>query len=193
MRLLAALVLCAVSAGAESKTYRLGPVPGNLLKLEVFKTGLMNGRVHVFEFPAYSGQLEYDPEQPETARVTLEIDTAPIQLKDDWLSASDARKVLQHATQEMLGVAQHPKLRFESKQIQTLGAGRFRLTGDLTIRSITRPVTVEVEIQSGSQPGFTGAAAFKMTAYGLKPPSAALGAIGTRDEMRFTFRLTGQP
>ena len=33
----------------------------------------------------------------------------------------------------------------------------------------------------------------KLTNYGLKPPKAALGLIGTKDEMDFTFSLTARP
>jgi hypothetical protein len=34
-----------------------------------------------------------------------------------------------------------------------------------------------------------GGATIKMTDYGLKPPAAALGTIGTKDEMRIEFRI----
>jgi hypothetical protein len=36
---------------------------------------------------------------------------------------------------------------------------------------------------------FTGSATVRITDFGLKPPSAALGVIGTKDEMTFSFVL----
>ena len=46
--------------------------------------------------------------------------------------------------------------------------------------------------QVGGSLRFAGSTTFGMKAYGIKPPSALLGAIGTRDEMDLTFRLRAQ-
>jgi polyisoprenoid-binding protein YceI len=61
------------------------------------------------------------------------------------------------------------------------------VAGNLTIRNITNPVTVAVVYKGGET--FEGSAKVRLTDYKLKPPSALLGAIGTKDEMTVTFRL----
>jgi polyisoprenoid-binding protein YceI len=46
---------------------------------------------------------------------------------------------------DFLDVANHPSITFRSKQITAAGAGRFKVTGDLTIRGVTRTVTFDVD------------------------------------------------
>jgi hypothetical protein len=52
---------------------------------------------------------------------------------------------------------------------------------------ISKPVSVQVIL--GADLSIQGSAKLKMTDWGMKPPSAALGAIGTRDEMSVAFVL----
>jgi polyisoprenoid-binding protein YceI len=74
------------------------------------------------------------------------------------------------------------------------GAGKFEVEGDLTIRDLTRPVVVSVTLQQGSAGlVFDGSAVVKMKDYNMKPPSAAMGLIGTMDEMLLTFHLLARP
>ncbi len=42
-------------------------------------------------------------------------------------------------------VANHPTMTFRSKQIVSAGADHFKVTGDLTIRGVTKEVTFDVE------------------------------------------------
>ncbi len=46
---------------------------------------------------------------------------------------------------DFLNAAVYPQLHFKSKRVERVGTNRARLIGDLTIRDITRPVTLEVE------------------------------------------------
>jgi len=41
---------------------------------------------------------------------------------------------------------EHPHMTFVSKQIESKGGNEYRLTGDLTIRGITKPVTLDGEV-----------------------------------------------
>ena len=38
---------------------------------------------------------------------------------------------------------EHPQMKFVSKQIESKGGNEYRLIGDLTIRGITKPVTLD--------------------------------------------------
>ena len=46
---------------------------------------------------------------------------------------------------DFFDVANYPAITFRSKQITAAGAGRFKVTGDLTIRGVTRAVTFDVD------------------------------------------------
>lgn len=181
------LPVLACAAALTAADLRVAPHAGDYLRLEVYKTGLLSGKVHVIEFPAYEGTLAFDPARPHEARLSLAIDAGALQVKDTWLSSKDLEKVRQHALKEMLDAAKHPRIRFRSTKVDVVEKDRYRVAGVLTIRE--REAVVEVQA-NGAGGAFEGEAKFRLSAFGLKPPSAALGAIGTRDEMRLVFRLT---
>jgi polyisoprenoid-binding protein YceI len=171
--------------GALLVVYAIGPAEGSRFALEVDKTGFLSGKKHLFLYERYQGQLEYDPEAPEKSRIDLTIDATSAVCRDTWVKPKDLKKI-QDIAFELLDVKQHPTLRFVSERIARKPDGTFEVTGHLTIRGITRPVTVAVAVDARV---FTGTATVRMKDYGIKPPSAALGTIGTKNEMRVEFRL----
>lgn len=187
-----ALLSCFVSlALAETKLYRLQPDPDSRMELLVAKTGFLKGKQHRFLFERYEGTLRYDAGNPSMSHVTLTIDSQSISCKDTWVSAKDLKKIQDLALNEMLDAGRNPAMSFTSTSIRQISADKFEVTGDLTIRTITKPVVVSVTLSSASAGNLqvNGSAEIKMTDYKLKPPSAALGTIGTKDEMAFSFSL----
>jgi polyisoprenoid-binding protein YceI len=171
---------------AQPRNLRVAPVAGSEFKLEVEKTGLLKGKKHIFKFEKYGGVLAYDVQMPEKSRIELEIESASATLHDDWVNDKDKKKVLAVTQTELLESGKYPKLKFVSEKITAKGAGSFEVLGKLTIRNITNAVTVAVT-QNGEV--YAGMAKVKLTDYKLKPPSAALGAVGTKDEMTVSFVL----
>jgi polyisoprenoid-binding protein YceI len=90
------------------------------------------------EFNKVSGSVVLDPSDPTKSTVEITADTATINTRepqrDEHLRSAD-----------FFDVANHPTMKFRSKRIAAAGAGRFKVTGDLTIRGTTREVTFEVE------------------------------------------------
>ncbi len=88
-------------------------------------------------FAKWSGSIELDPQDLTRSSVDVHIDTASIDTqvadRDTHLKSAD-----------FLDVANHPELAFASKRIEKLGEG-YRVTGDLTIRGVTREVTLDAE------------------------------------------------
>lgn len=159
---------------------------GTRFELIVEKTGLLSGKKHIFSFPKLEGNVTLDP-----PAVQIAIDARAVQLHDDWVSSKDRDKILAltHSA-EMLHTPAHPLLTFQSTQVVPAGEGRYRVTGVLTLRGAARSVEVEVTRQGDL---FTGKAKFPMSRFGMKPPKAALGAVGTRDEVSVTFALEAKP
>ncbi len=177
MRLLVFSLLATVGFAAE---WKLAPATANTVDLFVEKTGMMSGKKHWFRFPQLTGAFSTDP-----AKVELRFDVKAMQCFDTWLSAKDQKKVLEHALgKETLDVAKYPEVTFSSTAVD----GE-KVTGNLTIRGVSKPVTVTVKAVGEGQ--YEGSAVFKMTDFGIKPAKAALGAIGTKDEMTLQFKLTG--
>lgn len=172
---------------AETRVLRVSPAPGTKFQLEVEKTGLMRGKKHLFLFERYTGKLTMDVQMPERSKMELEIESRSAVLKDDWVSDKDAKKIMEMAQMDMMDAAKYPLMKFVSKSVVPGANGHFTVSGDLTIRNITNPVTIGLVAKPGDL--FEGSARVKLTDYKLKPPAAALGAIGTKDEMLVSFLL----
>ena len=170
--------------------YEIRPSPQSRFALEVLKTGIWSGKKHVFVFEKYSGSVRFDPASPENSTVQLSLEGASAVCQDTWVSPSDLQSIQKKAF-EMMDVAKHPQLVFSSERIVTGGANRFQVHGSLSIRGIAKPavVTVAMVRQDDGTLLFNGSAEVRLKDYGLKPPSAALGLIGTADEMHLEFAL----
>ena len=193
--MLALTVLAGTTCVFAEGTYSFAPSPGSRIELVVSKTGLLRGKQHLFVFESFSGTLRYDPGKSEASQVRLEIASKSIVCKDTWVGANDLRKIRDVATKDMLDVEHHPKMTFTSVAIRSVGADRFEAQGDLTIRGITKPVVVTVSVAAGAGGvlSIEGRSRVRLTDYGLKPPSAAFGTIGTKDEMMISFNLAARP
>ena len=96
-------------------------------------------------FTDFEGVLHVGP-TPEESTVELTIRAASIDTgvdgRDDHLRSPD-----------FLDVERYPELRFRSTAITPVGDDRFEVTGDLTIRGITKPVTLAADFEgTGTDP-----------------------------------------
>jgi polyisoprenoid-binding protein YceI len=184
----AALILMASALNGDE--LRLAP-EGRPLKLEVEKAGLLSGKKHHFEFPDYTGVVNFDPANPAAATVTIEIAAGNLKVMDDWIDEKDRKKVAEFTRSAgMLDSSKHPKMLFRSTRIERSGEDAYRVTGDLVVRGVAKPVALDVKIKRDTGGlAVEGRGAFPMTQFGLKPPSAALGAIRTKDLMTLRFEV----
>jgi polyisoprenoid-binding protein YceI len=90
------------------------------------------------EFTKLSGSALIDPADPSKSSVEITIEAASINTRepqrDEHLRSAD-----------FFDVANHPTLTFRSTHVTALDADNFKLTGDLTIRGVTKKVTFDVE------------------------------------------------
>jgi polyisoprenoid-binding protein YceI len=89
------------------------------------------------QFNKLSGTVNWDGKTFGGASVEIVIDAASIDTRepkrDDHLRSAD-----------FFDVAKFPTITFKSTRIEAAGEGRLRMTGDMTIRGITRPVVFDV-------------------------------------------------
>jgi polyisoprenoid-binding protein YceI len=95
--------------------------------------GMMTVRGHFAEVTA-GGHI--DPEHPEKTTVEATINTASIRTHNERRD-SDLR------SSNFLEIDKYPTMTFKSTKIERVGDG-FEVTGDLTIKGTTRPVTLDV-------------------------------------------------
>jgi polyisoprenoid-binding protein YceI len=188
MKFVSALLVFGLAAHAAT-LYDIRPQPGAQLALTVEKTGLYRGKKHLFLFEKYEGRLDFDAQKPEDSKIELTIDSRSLVCKDDWISESDRKSVVQTAFDDMLAVNRYSTMTFRGTSIKPLGGDRYEVQGTLTIRDLPKPnvVSVQLTVLNSSQLKLSGTATIRLTDYKLKPPSAILGAIGTKDDMTLNF------
>lgn len=186
--------LFASALWAQPVKWDIEPSEQGRFQLKVYKTGLYSGKVHTFVFDRYEGTFDYDPDAPEQASVEFTVQSGSIVCKDDWVSEKDRGKILAEARGNMLAVDKFPTIRFESSGLAPLADGSFTANGKLTIRDQPKPVTVKVRlVPQGGALRVEGSAVVSLEDYGLKPPSAAFGLIGTKSEMDVEFAFDLAP
>jgi polyisoprenoid-binding protein YceI len=94
--------------------------------------GMMTVRGHFAEVIA-GGTI--DPGHPERTEVEATINTSSIRTHNEQRD-----KDLRSST--FLEVDKYPTMTFKSTRIEHVGGDRYRVTGDLTIKGTTRPVTL---------------------------------------------------
>ena len=188
-------VLAAGALCAQPAHYELRPAHGSRFALTVEKTGLLSGKKHIFEFQRFTGRVLFDRAAPNRSQVELTIDAASATCKDSWVSDKDRSKILAFMRRDMLDVERHPRLTFRSSSVVMKGDRSFEVAGNLVVRGIDKPAKVSVIIDDGqgTLQSVNGQAVVRLKDYGLKPPKAALGAIGTKDEMTVEFQLVPLP
>jgi polyisoprenoid-binding protein YceI len=135
--------------------------------------GMMTVRGHFAELTV-TGDIH--PDQPERSTIEATINTASIRTHNEQRD-NDLR------SSNFLEVDKYPTITFKSSKIEPAGADRYKLTGDLTIKGTTRPVTLDV-VKYGE---------FNDPAMGHRIGYAAEGKINRKDfGMRFDMMLDGK-
>jgi len=88
-------------------------------------------------FKDVHGTLDFDPKNPQAASVEATIDARGL-----W-SGEPARDAHLKAA-DFLDVENHPTITFRGKGVELIGPDEGRMRGELTIRGVTRPITLEV-------------------------------------------------
>ncbi|MFC0254125.1 YceI family protein [Massilia consociata] len=94
------------------------------------------------KFRQFNAQIDYDATKPAASKASVDIMTASLDLGDPEYNKEVAKK-------EWFNVAQFPKASFVSSAIAPAGAGRFNVTGKLTIKGrsadVSFPLTMKTE------------------------------------------------
>jgi polyisoprenoid-binding protein YceI len=108
------------------------------------------------QFKDFSGQLSYDPANPGGTAMDLTVYTASVDMHDH-----DDEEVLKSG--EFFDVQHFPTMHFTSAATDLRPDGTFALTGDMTIRGVTKRMTIPVKLRQLPKPGDSSAAVFETT------------------------------
>jgi polyisoprenoid-binding protein YceI len=87
-------------------------------------------------FGTLSGTLQFDGRDLTTASVEATIDVASI-------NTNEPQRDAHLRSADFFHVEEHPTIGFRSTGVQHIEGDEYRVRGDLTIRGVTRPVTLE--------------------------------------------------
>jgi len=142
-------------------------------------------------FGKMTGTVYFDPPDISRLSAEVEIDVSSIstgnRARDEHLLGPD-----------FLDSAKYPKMAFKTIKVEALGNNRGKVTADLTLRGITRPVSFEVEclgpvkspFSGKSCIGFRGATKINRRDYGIEVDYPMEGGgLVVGEEIGITFDL----
>jgi polyisoprenoid-binding protein YceI len=91
-------------------------------------------------FEEFSGELQFDPEDRANSSIEVTIDLDSVDSGFDTFN--------EHLTEkpEWFNTDEYPEATFTSTGIEALGEDRLRVTGDLTLKGVTKEITLETTI-----------------------------------------------
>jgi polyisoprenoid-binding protein YceI len=118
-------------------------------------------------FDKFDGTFSYDAKAPEASKVSVEIDATSV-------SSNHAERDKHLRNADFLDVEKFPKATFVSKKVEPAGEGKAKVTGDLTLRGVTKEVVIDAEyVGGGADPwggnrvGFTGTTKLALADFGI--------------------------
>ncbi len=165
--LLAAIVLMVgAPAAAQSTQWQLDPAHSSA-QFAVRHMGISTVRG---TFTKLSGTARYDPADSKNNSVEVTIEAASVDSRVE-MRDNDLR------SDHFFDVQKYPTIVFRSTKVESAGTDKLNITGDLTIRGITKPVTLDVD--GPSKPVKDGQGRFHM------------GVSATATANRTDFGMTG--
>jgi len=168
LRFALALAACVAISGAvraEEISKDASLAPGGAYRLDVSHSQLLFSIAHLGlsdyfgRFDKLSGTLDFNAREPEKSTVAIDIaidgvDTPSERLNDELKST------------DVFAVDQFPTATFRSASVVRTGPDTGRIAGTLTIRGVTKPVSLDVVFSGGRQDPLNGnyALGFRATA-----------------------------
>lgn len=179
------LIACPATLPAEPVEYRFDPTHSRLY----FHVDHLGFSRSIGRFERFDGSFRFDPDDPTAARAEVRIAIGSIDMGDaDWNRTLLGKR--------WFAADEHPEAVFRSLRWLPAGDGQEgQLEGELTLRGISRPVTLEVRVNRiGPNPytlrhtaGFSAKALISRREFGL---DATPGAVG--DEVGLWIEVEGQ-
>lgn len=135
-RILLAMVAVTISvpAVAQTSAWQLDPAHSSA-QFAVRHMGISTVRG---TFTKLSGSAQYDPASAKNDSVDVTIDTASVDTRVE-MRDNDLR------SDHFFDVQKYPTMTFRSTRVESAGTDKLKITGDLTIRGITKPVILAVD------------------------------------------------
>ncbi len=162
------------TAVAQADHYELDPVHTRI----VFSCNHFGYSNVLGTFARPSGALVFDPDDWTSATLDVSVELATLEVGD----ATFAKRLLKR---DYLFAKKHPKARFVSTKVEPSGENRAKVHGELTLRGVTRPLTLDVTLNKLARnryalmkkvAGFSATATLNRADWGIDDNPGVVGA-----------------
>jgi polyisoprenoid-binding protein YceI len=130
----AAVLLLATPALAGASTWKIDPAHSAAhFAIKHLVVATVRG-----DMGPIAGTLELDETNPAKSTVTATVDATAINTRD-------AKRDEHLRSPDFLDTAKYPTITFTSTKVEKVSDTQYKVTGDLTLRGVTKPVVLTVE------------------------------------------------
>ena len=126
--------VCSLPAPAATSTWQIDPMH-SAAQFSVRHLAISSVRGG---FSNVKGTVSFDDKDVSKSTVDVTIDVSTVDTREP-----DRDKDVR--SDKFFDVAQYPTMTFKSKKVEQVAAGKLKVTGDLTIRGVTKEVVLDVE------------------------------------------------
>ncbi len=142
-------------------------------------------------FAEHEGALHLDGADPARSTATIDV-------KIPSISTGIADRDAHLRSGDFFDADAFPLMTFRSTEARQLGGDTYRITGDLTIKDVTRPLSIDLEftgsatdVYGNERVGFEGSAEILRSDWGLTWNAALeAGGVMVSDKVKLTFDIS---
>ncbi|MEW2047199.1 YceI family protein [Streptomyces sp. NBC_00377] len=143
------------------------------------------------KFNDFTGSLHLDGTDPSKSSASIDVTM-------DSIDTGSADRDGHLKTADFFKTDEFPTMTFRSTSVQALGGDDYRITGDLTILGVTKPLTIDLEFNGAAKDpfgnervGFEGKAEILRSAWGLTWNAALeTGGVLVSDKIKLNFDIS---
>ena len=203
---LAASLLLVLATAATASSNAPAPVPAGEYQVDkthtslIFRVSHLGFSTFTARFTRVDAAVRFDPSRLSSSSVTATVDPASIESDN----APDGFLDMLRGDQ-WLDTAKFPNMTYRSTSIEVTGANNLRVTGDLRLHGVTKPVVLEARYNGGyaghpmdphARIGFSARGKLKRSdfgvSFGVPAPGTTMG-VGDEVEVILEMELSGPP
>jgi polyisoprenoid-binding protein YceI len=187
MRLVVGLAVLAIGLRAQAVSWKIDTLHSSAqFSVKHLMISTVRG-----QFGGVKGSVTYDPKNPVATTVEATIDCTTV-------NTGEPKRDADLKTAEFFDVKKYPVMHFKSKRVESAGAGKLKMIGDLTINAVTREVVLDLEgpseeirdAQGRQKIGISGVTRISRKEFGiLYNPILESGGVAVSDEVSIILEI----
>jgi polyisoprenoid-binding protein YceI len=150
------LLLAALLAAAPAYAADYQQAPGSVLAF----AGTYQGEAFTGRFPGFTTKMSFDPAQLATSKLDVAI---PLATASTGNSDYDGEM----RGSSFFNASKFPQARYTATKFRALGGNRYAADGTLSLRGVSKPVTLTFTWTAGAKPVLAGKATVKRLDFGV--------------------------